>query len=74
MAITSQLTPDVGPQEADKRIPLAVAAAAAWFGVGFVMVVAVACARVAAPAWGARWLGAVCSWAAVPRLRILQES
>jgi len=37
------LTPDVGPQEADKRIPLAVAAAAAWFGVGFVMVVAVAC-------------------------------
>ena len=68
------LTPDVGPQEPDKRIPLAVAAAAAWFGVGFVMVVAVACARVAAPAWGARWLGAVCSWATVPRLRILQES
>jgi len=31
---------------------LAVAAAAAWLGVGFVMVVAVACCARGAPAWG----------------------
>jgi len=69
------LTPDVGRQEPDKRNPLAVAAAAAWLGVGFVMVVAVACCARGAPAWG-RALGwaAVCSPAAVPGVCILQES
>jgi hypothetical protein len=45
------LTPDVGRQQPDKRNPLAVAAAAAWLGVGFVMVVAVACCARGAPAW-----------------------
>jgi hypothetical protein len=69
------LTPDVGPQEPDKRNPLAVAAAAAWLGVGFVMVVAVAC-RGARRASLGRALGwaAVCSPAAVPGVCILQES
>ena len=51
------LTPDVGPQEPDKRNPLAVAAAAAWLGVGFVMVVAVACWGRGAPAWGGPSVG-----------------
>ena len=37
------LTPDVEPHEPDNRNPLAAATAAAWLGVGFVMVVAVAC-------------------------------
>jgi hypothetical protein len=58
------LTPDVGPQEPDKRNPLAVAAAAAWLGVGFVMVVAVACWARGAPAWGG-W-SAVCSTPVIP--------
>ena len=70
------LTPDVGPQEPDKRNPLAVAAAAAWLGVGFVMVVAGACWARGAPAWGGPSVGwaAVCSPAAVPGVCILQES
>ena len=41
----------------DKRNPLAVAAAAAWLGVGFVMVVAVACWARGAPAWGGPSVG-----------------
>jgi hypothetical protein len=69
------LTPDVGPQEPDKRNPLAVAAAAAWLGVGFVMVVAVAClgARRASLGRALDW-AAVCSPASVPGVCILQES
>jgi hypothetical protein len=69
------LTPDVGPHEPDKRNPLAVAAAAAWLGVGFVMVVAVAClgARRASLGRALGW-AAVCSPASVPGVCILQES
>jgi hypothetical protein len=67
------LTPDVGPQEPDKRNPLAVAAAAAWLGVGFVTVVAVAWWARGGASLG-RTLGraAVCSPAAVSGVCILQ--